>query len=277
MDVFFGGGGQRFAFPAPLRHAEDALRRVPQKFPDDGIRVRRAFQLPRFPALALFYGENRGVIGIAAFHAQKIPFCVADAVTQRAEPVGIRVIKGDGADSGDALPQIDPKPRPGAALPGGNGHGAAAVPPADDQLGVAVAALKRPADILGAINGGRVDLDDLVTDLQSGGSGLGAQNVVKGSNRDRIVAELQTHDLPHGDQQFCCPGVYRKQRHRDSKNRQKFPDSFHFFSPPHVRACLVNMTRAEKHNRCKCRKIRNRMGTLAFFVLILILYLGTSE
>jgi len=105
----------------------------------------------------------------------------------------------------------------------------------------------------------------------------GAQNVIKGSNRDRIVAELQTHDLPHGDQQFCCPGVYRKQRHRDSKNRQKFPDSFHFFSPPHVRACLVNMTRAEKHNRCKCRKIRNRMGTLAFFVLILILYLGTSE
>ena len=155
VDVFFGGGGQRFAFPAPLRHAEDALRRVPQKFPDDGIRVRRAFQLPRFPALALFYGENRGVIGIAAFHAQKIPFCVADAVTQRAEPVGIRVIKGDGADSGDALPQIDPKPRPEIALPGGNGHGAAAVPPADDQLGVAVAALKRPADILGAINGGR--------------------------------------------------------------------------------------------------------------------------
>ena len=220
---------------------------------------------------------HQGVIGIAAFHAQEIPFCVADAVTQRAEPVGIRVIKGDGADSGDALPQIDPKPRPGVALPGGNGHGAAAVPPADDQLGVAVAALKRPADILGAINGGRVDLDDLVTDLQSGGSGLGAQNVVKGSNRDRIVAELQTHDLPHGDQQFCCPGVYRKQRHRDSKNRQKFPDSFHLFSPPHVRACLVNMTRAEKHNRCKCRKIRNRMGTLAFFVLILILYLGTSE
>ena len=159
---------------------------------------------------------------------QETSLGVADAVPQRAEFVGVRVVKGDGADARDALPQIHSKPRPGVALPGGNGHGAAAVSPADDQLRVAVAALKRPADILGTADAGRVDLDDLVTDLQSGGPGLGAQNIIKCSHRDGIVAELQAHDFSHGDQKLGRPGVYRKQRHRDSKNCQKFPDSFHF-------------------------------------------------
>ena len=73
-------------------------------------------QLSRITGLAFFNREDRGCVGIPFFHTQKLPLPIVDPVAKTAEPAGIRVIKGDGADAGDALPEIDTQP--GAILRG---------------------------------------------------------------------------------------------------------------------------------------------------------------
>lgn len=101
-------GGKHLA-PEGGAGAEDAETAVSVQAAQGFQTFHRALQLSRVPGFALADGGDGGGIDVPAEHGGQIPRGTADPMAQGTEGSAVRVIVGDGADAGDALPDIDPQ------------------------------------------------------------------------------------------------------------------------------------------------------------------------
>ena len=183
-DLLPGGGGDGLTLPGAPDGAENALAGIDGHGAKKGVPGDGTLQLPRCAGFALLDRSHRCWINLAAGHFQQAPLAVADSVTQGAESAGVRVEPGDGADAGDALPEIDSQP---GAVFGDlrlQMNGLFHALPAEHQLHGALGMVQRPADILSAGDFRAVDGKDPVSRLEACFLRRG-QFIVKGCHRHR--------------------------------------------------------------------------------------------
>ena len=119
---------------------------------------------------------------------------------QRAEPPGVRIVPGDGAYAGNALPEINAQ-NPGAVpVFRLQADGGALAAPQDLKLHIPGALFQDFANLSGIRNGTAIDGFNFIADPESSVPGVFPPEVIKGSHGYRIVPKIQSHQLTDGYQ-----------------------------------------------------------------------------
>ena len=216
----------------------DAVAQIKERYP--------AVKLTRISGAALFHIRHKCVKSRAPGHFQQFTFSVADTVAQGAEHPRFRIVKSDGADAGNPLPQIHTQPGTILCLPCRQAKLLFSILPANGQLHLGAAAIQRSPDILRAGHRLMIDGQNFVADLQPRRPGLGAQILVIGHHRHAAAAQLQSYNFPHRDQLFRRPGLHgqhTKQHRRNGAGNHSLHIRPSFFS------ALLIWSAAEKCNR----------------------------
>ena len=157
-------------------------------------------ELPRLTGFSQSHGHHPGWVDHSPDHRQKPPGRIADAMAQRPEGHGLRIIVSDGTDSCDTLPQIHTQLRPLVCDFWLHPVGLLTVAPPDSNLDTAAAAIQGRLHIFRCFDLSAVDGYQPIPRLQA--RRLRRRACLKGRYRDGVVMNFDANDLSAGNQSF---------------------------------------------------------------------------
>ena len=207
---------------------ENPPGRVGAERTDGGVGECLALEQTRLAGFPFLDGKDLCGVDFSGDQPEKPLLAGADAMAQSGELLRLRVVPGDGANSGNPLAQVHAQHRPAFRLPGRQVQGQPAAAPGDTEDHGCGAFLQKVLNLVDALGGGSIDGGDAVTDFQACIPGGRAGGFVKGGHGDGIRAQLQAYQCADGYQIVRCPGAYRQHPYQKNKNCKL---SFHKIPP----------------------------------------------